>query len=825
MRRFLALVVVLLAARPALATGLLIPVEKKVPPLALLTHQVDVVIEEQVAITTVEQVFRNHTDRQLEATFIFPVPKGASVRKFSMWVDGKETSGELVEAKKAKEIYQSIVSRTLDPGLLEYMGSNLLKMSVFPIPPKGDQKIKLSYTSVASMEGGLIEYVYPMKSDSKAARTLEKFALTVKLKSQHPITNIYSPTHAITTRRPSDKEAVIGFEKDSAVLDKDFSLYYSAGGKDVGLTALTHRPNPSQPGHFLMLISPRTELSKAQQVPRDMIFVIDTSGSMRGPRMTQARKALNFCLDQLNDKDRFAILNFSTTVNKFRDRLDAGHMDNVIEAKKWVDGLENTGGTAIDDALKTALAMRPADESRTFTVVFFTDGRPTIGETDADKILKNVAKLNSANTRIFTFGVGDDVNASMLDQLAETTRAVVTYVRETETIETKVGGLYGKISNPVLANLKMQVTGDVSIGEVYPPQLPDLFHGTQLVVLGRYTGKGHSAIKLTGNVGKEKQEFVYEVGFAEKTVEDKAFVEDLWARRKVGYLLDQIRVNGESKELVEEVVTLAKRYGITTPYTSYLVVPDGPLPVARREAPKGTDGKPDVGFHLPPADITPAALAPVPGPTGTTLPAAKARPVTDFLEELGKDGKKTEKAITGARAAMEEKKLREITAGKGKGGPGFSAGAIKSSEAALKRLEDLNTARGAFSRGDKYEVQNGTLGVNLSVYCQNLRDQSVLTRSASRNVQSRNCIEVGGVWIDDGFDPKMETVTVKAMSKAYFRMLERQPKMRDVFQLGNYVVWVTPSGRALVIDQGHGTEEMADGDIDRLFVVAKNSTK
>ena len=229
----------------------------------------------------------------------------------------------------------------------------------------------------------------------------------------------------------------------------------------------------------------------------------------------------------------------------------------------------------------TALGMRSSDTGRTFTIVFFTDGQPTIGETNPEKILKNIAGKNTGNTRIFTFGVGDDVNATMLDQMADQSRAVSTYVRPAEDIEAKVSGLYGKISHPVLANLKLTAGNNVSFSEIYPPTLPDLFHGQQLIVLGRYSGKGPTAITLTGTVGKEDKEFVYEMTFPGKTGESKEFVEQLWARRKVGYMLDQIRANGEKKELVDEVVMLAKRYGITTPYTSYLIVPDAPVPVVR----------------------------------------------------------------------------------------------------------------------------------------------------------------------------------------------------------------------------------------------------
>jgi hypothetical protein len=167
-----------LAGSAVHAHGLLIPDDKNLPPLAMLNHKVSIQIDDQLAVTRVEQSFRNHTDRNLEATYIFPVPAGASVNRFSMWVNGKETKGELVEAKKAGEIYTSIVRRTQDPALLEYMGNHLLRLRVFPIPPRADQKVALGFTSVASKEGKLVEYVYPLKTNGKATSTLEEFSLT-----------------------------------------------------------------------------------------------------------------------------------------------------------------------------------------------------------------------------------------------------------------------------------------------------------------------------------------------------------------------------------------------------------------------------------------------------------------------------------------------------------------------------------------------------------------------------------------------------------------------------------------------------------------------
>src|SRR6478672_8905307 len=211
-----ALVLTLAAYGSANAAGLLVPEDKKLPPLAMVHHRVDISIEDQVAITTVEQSFRNHTDRQLEATYLFPIPKGASVDKFTMWIGETETTGELLDAKKANEVYTQIVRRTQDPAILEYMGNNLMRLKIFPVLPHKDQKVKISFTSVAPQDNGVIEYVYPLKTDGKGTKTLEDFSIKATVKSQHPVQNVYSPTHAIALNRKSDKEVLMTFERSQA---------------------------------------------------------------------------------------------------------------------------------------------------------------------------------------------------------------------------------------------------------------------------------------------------------------------------------------------------------------------------------------------------------------------------------------------------------------------------------------------------------------------------------------------------------------------------------------------------------------------------------
>jgi Ca-activated chloride channel family protein len=736
-----------------------------------------------------------------------------------MWVNGKEVAGEMIEADKARNIYTEIVRRTHDPGLLEYLGNNLMRMRVFPIAPNADQKVALNYSSVAPRDGDLVAYDYPLKTDGKATRTLEKFSIQAKIKSQHPIINVYSPTHSLAVTRANDRELTVNFEREQGLLDKDFQLFYALGDKDVGLTAMTYRPVSKENGYFMFLISPRMELAKENVVPRDMVLVLDTSGSMRGVKMDQARKALKYCLNNLNPQDRFAVINFATSVNKYRDNLVEASSEQIEQGRKWVDQLEATGGTAINDALLAALEFRASDMGRTFTIVFFTDGCPTIGETNTDKILKNVTAKNTANTRIFTFGVGeaDGLNATFLDQLAEQTRAVSTFVRPAEDIEMKVSGLFSKISHPVLANLKLTATNNIRMVEVYPPQLPDLFHGGQLVVLGRYAGQGPSALKLTGTLGHansafDVKEFVYEVTFPEKTNDDKSFLEHVWARRKVGYLLDQIRLNGEKKELVDEVTLLAKKYGIATPYTSYLIVPDGPMPVVGLPG-RGMGGRPDVSFGagfgggqgggMGPGFVfgTPPALA---GPSANGQP----RKVTDFA----KDVQQKAGDLSANRDKLVEGELLKAD-GKGQAGPVL--------EQAKAKKEAYDRANMALKRHNLREVQSEKLGVELSLQMNNLRNQSRLELTACRQVAGRSCLEIGGVWIDEKFDPKKPTLVVQAQSDAYFRILERHPVIKEVYRLGNHLVWVAPNGTTLVIDSNDGKEKLSDEEIDKLFVVKK----
>ncbi|MDP7131496.1 MAG: VIT domain-containing protein, partial [Planctomycetota bacterium] len=554
----------------ASATGIMIPKPVGLPNLAVKSHRVKVSISDQVAQTHVEQVFRNHTNRQLEATFVFPLPAGASVSEFAMMMNGKRVVGEVLEKDRARKIYTDIVRRMKDPGLLEYLGSNLFKASIFPIPPRGDQKIEITYNEVVTHDTGLAEYVFPLKTGGKSSTTLDDFSVSVELKSKTPIKSVYSPTHAVDVVKKGDHEAKVSFELNQATLDRDFRLLYSVSDKDFGVNLVTHRTG-GKDGYFLMMISPKAEVKKNEILPKDVCFVVDTSGSMSGKKIEQARKALQYCVNSLDKRDRFNVIRFSTDVELFQETLAKVTKKNVDAAKQFVGNFAARGGTDIDLALRKALEMKTNDK-RPYLVVFLTDGKPTIGTTEPKRIIDNVKQKTAKDIRTFVFGVGHDVNTHLLDQIASSSRAATQYVSPEEDIEVKVSSFFDKVNAPVLSNLKLNL-GKVRAYDTYPKVLPDLFKGNQLLVLARFREKGDYAIKLTGEINGKQKEFVYEGSYPEVNKENK-YIPKIWANRKVGYLLDEIRLKGENKELVSEVTALGKEFGIVTPYTSYLIVED-----------------------------------------------------------------------------------------------------------------------------------------------------------------------------------------------------------------------------------------------------------
>jgi Ca-activated chloride channel family protein len=545
-------------------------------PLEVAFHRVTVDVRDLVAVTTVDQEFYNPNGVQLEGTYLFPLPAGAHIDRFSLDINGRMMDAELLPADKARAIYEDIVRRAKDPALLEYAGRDAFKVRIFPIEPRSRKRVRITYTELLKSDGGLVEYVYPLSTEKFSAAPLDSVSVVVTLDGKQPLRTVYCPSHDADVHRDGERRAVVGWEARHAWPDTDFKVVYSRTPDPLGIDLLTHRP-AGGPGTFLLMISPGFTVEKSSVQPKDVCFVLDTSGSMASQKLDQARRALAFCLANLGSRDRFEIVRFSTEAEPLFGRLEPVGRDSLARAADFLAGLKPIGGTAIDDALAQALALRgkerAADASRPYLVVFLTDGLPTVGETAEEAIVARVTRA-ATGTRIFSFGIGTDVNTHLLDRISGGTRALSQYVLPGEDIEVKVSSFYQKICDPVFSDLSLSFTNpSIRVTALHPQELPDLFNGDVLVVFGRYTGAGPAAVKVAGTFAGARREFVADVSFP-AAEEDNAFVARLWAVRRVGWLLDEIRLHGESTEVRDEVTRLAREFGIVTPYTAYLVLED-----------------------------------------------------------------------------------------------------------------------------------------------------------------------------------------------------------------------------------------------------------
>lgn len=739
----------LLSNAPAFAIGLLIPSDTSVRPFDVESHRANVVITNNAAVTTVEQVFRNHTNRQMEAVFVFPIPEGGTVSDFSLWINGKKTKGAVLEKNQARQIYESIVRRAEDPGLVEYMDGKLFRASIFPIPPKGTQKLELKFGQVLRRQGGMNIYEYPLAAGHKyvTAKTTQDFTVTAEIHSSIPITNVYSPSHTIGTYRKSDSKVIVGMEEVGTSLDRDFQLFLSYSKKDIGVSLMTHDPdgNGGEHGYFMLAIAPRVEAAAHDEIGQTFTFVMDTSGSMSGEKIEQARQTLAFCIARLKPQDHFNVVRFSTDVEALWDAPVKATAENRKRGTSFAKELSPAGGTAIEPALALALQQK-TPRYQPHQVIFVTDGRPTVGMTNPPSIVKSATEKLGPNERLFTFGVGYEVHAVLLDGLARAGRGRADYVKPGQKLESAVAALYTRISSPVLSNVTIS-WGDTRVYDVYPNPIPDIFRGDQLVLFGRNRTQFAGKVAVTGYVGKDKKSFGFggnssskknakAVQLDESSVAPLEFMPKLWATRKVGFLLEQIRINGEQPELKTEVIRLAKKFGLVTPYTSYLAVDDSELenrPQTRDERVRiqgdGNRRGWDNDMRPPPAE--PMAEVEEDAPANAPRPTRRRpRPKADKKKGFAADSF----------------------------GAASGEGAIQASEA-TREYQEKSTV------GD----DDG--------------------KSVSRRFVSGRTFELDGrSWSQDGLSKKelRKATKIKSYSKEYFSLLKKHPELkRFVGQLGD----------------------------------------
>lgn len=773
----------LLAARPVAGqfVGDLVVRDERLPrlgrpgpprlaPIVIERHAVRVAFVDGVATTKVRQVFRNPNQWQVEGTFFFALPEDAALSGFAMLMGGKMVEGEVLAKERAAEIYRNIVAKSLDPALLEYVGRRLFQAKVFPLPALGTAEIELSYSETLVRGGDLLEYRYPLRTAGPSPVPVTELSLAIEAESKTPLRAVYSPSHAIDLVKKGDYAFKASFEQKPCVADRDFTLVVGLGADPVGATLLTHVEEGGD-GAFLLLLSPSDDASKNEVVAKDVVFVADTSGSMAGEKLGQLKRALAFCVKSLDPRDRFNLVSFSTEARPWRDGLAAVDATSKEAALKYVEDLRALGGTNISDALASALAIKK-DPNRPFVVIFLTDGMPTVGVTNVDAILKDVAAKREAATRLFVFGVGHDVNTTLLDRLADENRGARDYVGEREDLELKLSSFFTKFASPVLANLKVAIDG-VATSDVHPKALPDLFRGAQLLLTGRYSGAGAAKVRVTGDVNGRAVAYDYSLTFGSGGKDPS--IARLWAVRKAGYLIDQIRLNGESKELKDEVVRLGVKYGIVTPYTSYLVVEDTPATamrpgadpaplrdglaadrVRRLDAGVGGGGGGTTAGRGGDGKATPgAAAAPAPSakPAGGKRAdkddrAGKEADLVEALDEEAADAAKNARGRFERERALEELKK------------GWGSDPVALSREVLK-LRDAQAGGGRAADASVRRVGDRTFYLRAGLY-----------------------VEASALKLDEE-TLKTKVTRIAAFGDAYFALIARRPALAAVVALGD----------------------------------------
>ena len=555
----------------ALGQGLIVDRRPHIPvsgSYEVKSVQIDARIRDQVAEVQVSQTFHNPGSVQLEAEYLFPLPDDGAIQNMVLLVNGKELTAKILPKDEARRIYEEIVRSKKDPALLEYMGQGLVRTAVFPIPPGADSTVTFRYTKLCTRNRDVVEFAYPFTAQKYTKKPIQKLNLAVRLESKESIKSVYSPM-AVEVTRSGDHEAFVRSEQTDATPSGDFQLVYTLASGPVGASVLSYRPNAGEDGYALVLASPEVVRTAGEPPSKSVIFVLDRSGSMTGNKIEQARKALKFVLENLREGDTFNILTYDDRVEMFKPELQRYTAETKANALRYVDNIYPGGSTNIDEALRTSL-KQIQDRSRPGYILFLTDGLPTAGETNEAAISQRTAAANESHARLFVFGVGNDVNARLLDRLSSGNGGTSDYVRPEEDIEAKVSSFFRKLTSPVLSSIKLVLEG-VDVNRSYPREVPDLFDGGQLVWAARYRDSRPTKLILEGKVGTEAKRYEYPVELAKESEGGShRFVETLWVVRRVGFLIDQIDLHGQNKELIDELVELSKKYGILTPYTSFL---------------------------------------------------------------------------------------------------------------------------------------------------------------------------------------------------------------------------------------------------------------
>lgn len=572
----LCLLLFVLLPRICTATGALfvrpLASQQTFTTMSIRTYDAVVDIDDQIAVTHVDQRFFNESDARVEATYIFPLTEGAVITELIYYFNGKKYVANLREKKEAQQDYNEKVRRLIDPALLQYLGDNVFKLNIAPIDARSEVRFEITYAELLPYDFGSVDYRFLLKTTGLSPKPLDRLTLRINAHTATSFKSFSTPSHEPSTANRitqlSPDRYTIDFGDERYVADRDYTVRFQTRRDSVGMNVLTYSPTPSDSfglDHFYaMWITPPDSVAPDRLEPRDIVVTADVSSSMEGERIEQLREALNAFLDALVETDRFNLVAFGTNVVLFRPDLVPATPNNVAAARQFVSGLSAIGLTNIDEALNASLRMS-FGTTTTNLLVFLTDGYPTWGETEVRPILDSAAARNNGRVRIFPFGIGEELSRTLLESLGRDNGGYSTYIASDDSIAIVVRNYFRRVSQPVLQDLAVDI-GTLSAYDRYPMDLSDLFWGTQLLQFGRYRNPGEHAITLNGSFLRAPMSMTRSITFSD-TGGNRA-VARLWAKYKIDFLLGEIARLGERKELVDAIIDLSIHFGILSPYTA-----------------------------------------------------------------------------------------------------------------------------------------------------------------------------------------------------------------------------------------------------------------
>jgi len=566
-----------------------------------------------IARTQVTQRFENPFEEKIEAVYTFPLPNRAAVNDMTLTVGERVIKGKIKRREEAQAIYEAARTGGRVAGLLDQERPNIFTQAVANIMPGEQVTVTISYVEMLQYADGAYELVFPMVVGPRyipgeqagglakvsheiqtprprlgggwsydtdqvpdasritppitppGTRAGHDISIAVSIDSGVALQSLHSPTHAVEVKRSSESRARITLKNETTIPNKDFILKYAVAGEAIKDAVLTHRKGPS--GFFTLILQPPARVAPEQVTPKELVFVLDTSGSMSGFPIEKAKETMRLALAGLHPQDTFNLITFAGNTRLLFPRPVPATKENLTKAQNFLSSRHGHGGTEMMKAVRAALA--PSDSREHVRIVcFMTDGY--VGNDMA--ILAEMKK--HPNARVFSFGIGSSVNRFLLDKMAELGRGEVEYVGLSDDGSLAAKRFHERVRSPLLTDITID-WGQLEVHDILPGRIPDLFDAKPLVITGRYSSPGKGIVRVSGKVAGNSisREIVVDLPVAE---EQHEVVATLWARRKIAHLMNRdfggIQQGTPKAEVKQAIVRLGLEHKLLTQYTSFVAV-------------------------------------------------------------------------------------------------------------------------------------------------------------------------------------------------------------------------------------------------------------